>query len=134
MKCGKTTLTDEYELQGCPICSSMNSGIDNASYKRRDNFKEFEGIQLFTGQLIKAGNLHYNRGRYYALVKNLSCGTPTTFTNHAYIDNVCKQSMEALKQITPGTTIQFKARVKKYNKRVNKWGFAEMTDITPLHH
>lgn len=131
LNCGKTTLLDEYELNGC-TCGSRDRGVDYRSYKVRAHLSELKGIQVFTGIYHKAGHLHYNKDRRYALISNITCGTDETFTNHAYIDNISPNSLEILKSLKPGTHIQFKARVHKYNKYSERWGFDRMHHVIEL--
>lgn len=131
VKCGKTTLRDEFEIHGCPKCGE-HEAMDFQSYKRRDHLAEFEGIRVLNGIYHKAGHLHYNKDRRYALISNITCGTNGPFTNHAYIDNISPNSLEILKSLKPGTHIQFKARVHKYNKYSERWGFDRMHHVIEL--
>jgi len=130
-KCGKTTLLDEYELNGC-ACGSHEHGVDYQTYKNRAHLAALDGIQVFKGIYHKTGYLHYDHEKRYALITNVTCGTPETFMNHAYVQNVTKNSMKLLKSISPGTPIQFKANVKRYFNGSARYGLTHMHHVTVL--
>lgn len=127
VKCGRTTLKDEYELSGCPSCHSTVDGVEFGKYRRRESLIALgEGVHVFTAKFKKVGNLHYNNRRYYAFVEDVKCGGESCVTNHTYIDNISPNTIEQLKLMKPGTRIEFKAHVNQYNKKDNKWGMSRM--------
>lgn len=125
-------MLDEYELNGC-ICGSRDHGINYKSYKNREYLATFDkGVQEFSGIYHKVGYLHYNHEKRYALITNITCGTPESFMNHTYVQNVTPKSMELLKSITPGTHIQFKANICQYNSHPARYGLINMHHITVI--
>jgi hypothetical protein len=131
--CGKTTIVDEYELNGCPNCGSTTSGVDFGIYRRRENLGEIgEGVHTFTGRFKKVGNLFYRNHMWYALIENVRCGPNNFLTNHTYVANISFNSVVMLKQVEPGTEIMFKARINNYDKRTHKWGMDHMHHVVPL--
>jgi len=129
--CGKSTLEDEYFISGCPACGHRD-GINYTDYKRRSYLADYEGVNVFRGKFRKVGNLHFKHGKIYALIDDIECGTKNHVTSHAYIVDLSPNTIKLLRDVKPGTTIQFKARVHQYDKVQKKFGFDHMCHVVPF--
>lgn len=130
IKCGKTSLKDEYEVNGCAGCASFDHGVDFGTYRRRESLINLgEGIHHFKGVFHKVGNLHYRNKYYYALIDHIVDEDGNKVTNHSYVADISPNSVSILKSMKPGTTIQFKAQINEYNKVDHKWGMSRMHHV-----
>jgi hypothetical protein len=128
VKCGKTTIEDEFQINGC-VCGSHES-VTNDSFKRREYLKKFldKGWVNCTGRFIKKGCVHYRNNSKYALVGDLMIDGEYV-TNHTYIQNVNQLSYLMLNDIKPGDKISFNAKVCSYHHDT-KFGMSEMIRLT----
>jgi hypothetical protein len=130
LKCGKTSLKDQYEISGCPNCHTTEFAVDFGKYRRRESLIDLgPGFHRFIATFKKVGNVYYRNQSYYAHVEDVMTRDGQFITNHTYVAEISAGSIKVLKSTPINTPITFSARVHCYNRKENKWGMDKMHDV-----